>query len=194
MRRLAPIFALLLILAACGENSAGTTTSSANGDTTTAATDTTVGSATTTADSGGGDGVFVLTAVTFGEAGTVTITNIGSGPGSLAGHFLCQRPSYASVPDTMLAPGESITLTLGEDIDLGTLRPADGEVGLYSSSNFASADHILSYVEWGNAGHGRSSVAGEAGIWESFIETGEETTSITAISTPAMSPDDWDVG
>lgn len=193
MRRLAPTLALLLILAACGDEPGGTTTSSVNGDTTTAATDTTVSPTTTTGDSAGGDGVFVLTALTFGEAGTVTITNIGSGPGSLGGHFLCQRPSYAPVPDTVLGPGESITLTLGEDIDLGTLRPADGEVGLYSSSNFASADHILSYVEWGNAGHGRSSVAGEAAIWEGFVETGEETTSITATSTPATSPADWDV-
>lgn len=86
-------------------------------------TDTTADSTTTTGETGGGDSQFVLTGFTFGDVATVTITNVGSGAGSLAGHFLCQRPSYASLSDTELAAGESITLTVGEDVDLRSPHP-----------------------------------------------------------------------
>ena len=107
----------------------------------------------------------------------VIITNVGDASGNLEGHFLCQRPSYAQLPDLELGPGESVAISLGGDVFLpppgvktidaavfvGNLDAAGGEMGLYLDQSFGDADSIVAYVEWGSTGHGRSetAVAGE---------------------------------
>ena len=57
-------------------------------------------------------------------------------------------------------------LMIDEVARISALSPDSGEVGLYSISSFSSSDAILGYVEWGSSGHGRSSVAVAAGIWD----------------------------
>lgn len=155
--------------------------------------------------------VFSLTQVAFGDAAFVQITNTGNGPGDLGGHWLCQRPVYFEIPDVELGPGESVWIAAdGGDLQfvgtvvgvldaegrLGSLAPASGEVALYRSNDFSSIDAIVDYVEWGTAGHGRSSVAAGAGIWPEggFVETTADTIAITSMG--GDGPESWapDIG
>lgn len=124
---------------------------------------------------------FVITAVVFGEEGYVEVRNDGDAPGTLVGYFLCQRPLYAGLMDIGLAPGEALWVTPGDEEpsalpdgvigvqqahnSIGVLTADGGEMGLYLGNKFADAGAIQSYVEWGSSGHGRASVAVEAGIW-----------------------------
>ena len=201
MRRFLLLVALALVAAACGGSdeaaSDATTTAPPNGSTTTAI--------STTAD--GGSAVFAIEMVTFGDGAMVVITNTGAGAGDLAGHWLCQRPSYFQIPDVALEPGAQVAIALdGEGfapppgavtIDavatVGTIDPTSGELGLYSASQFDDPTSIVSYVEWGSAGHGRSSVAVAAGIWTDggFVATTPTTASLSTTAVPATGPDDW---
>jgi hypothetical protein len=193
--------ALVLVAAACSngdETASDTTTSPPPNASTTAAASTTAG---------GGSAVFAIEMVTFGDGAMVVITNTGTGTGELAGHWLCQRPSYFQIPDVALDPGEQVAIALdGAGFEpppgamivdavatVGTIDPASGELGLYSSSQFDDATDIVSYVEWGSTGHGRSSVAVAAGIWTQggFVATTPTTASLSATAVPTTGPDDW---
>ena len=223
MKRIALTLALVLVVAACGDDdSSGTTATTAaatTGVTTTAAptteaptTDapTTTAAATTTAPAtteGSGGAMFEITSVTFGAGPMVVITNLGDAPGSLAGHWLCQRPAYYELPDVQVGAGQSFAISLGgsvflpppgaitveETASLGAFNPGSGELALYSSSSFGSASDILSYVEWGTPGHGRSGTAVEAGIWVNggFVETTDETELISRTDFETVGPDGW---
>lgn len=172
MRRIALLFTLLLIVAACGGDD-----DAEGGDTGAPA----------------GDGAqFAITEVVFGDAASVTITNVGEGSGSLEGHFLCQRPSYDELGAIELDAGESATLVAGDDFSIGSLSAGDGEIGLYTSSNFSSSEDIVAYVEWGRDGHGRSDVAQAAGVWSGFVATDDSTASITTNTDPATEAGHWD--
>jgi len=149
---------------------------------------------------------FAVTAVHFGDAPMVIIENVGDETGSLAGHWLCQRPTYGELAAVEVAPGASVAVPVGggaitpppgvEVIEIsskiGSFDPTSGEVGLYSSSSFGSADAIVAYVEWGHSGHGRSGTAVAAGIWPEggFVPTDAATTGIVAGGAPA-GPDGW---
>jgi hypothetical protein len=201
MRRLFLFVALALVAAACSsgdETASDTTTSVPPNASTTAAASTTAG---------GGSAVFAIETVTFGDGAMVVITNTGTGAGELTGHWLCQRPSYFQIPDVALEPGEQVAIALdGAAFEpppgamivdavatVGTIDPNSGELGLYSSSQFDDATAIVSYVEWGSTGHGRSSVAVAAGIWTEggFVATTPTTASLSATAVPATGPDDW---
>ncbi|MCZ6567539.1 MAG: hypothetical protein O6923_04480 [Actinobacteria bacterium] len=224
MRAQAILAALTLVIAACGTasetaataeseptttirpdttTSAGATTTSAAATTTSAAVE-----ATTSTPSPSG-AHFVLTSVSLGDGGMIVITNVGDATGNLAGHFLCQRPAYFAIPDVEVPPGQFVAISTGGTVfqpppdaitidqvaTIGTLSPGDGEVGLYDSGNFGASTDILSYVEWGSSGHGRSSVAVKAGIWsDGFVQTADDSVSISANTLPAIEAAHWDVG
>lgn len=155
---------------------------------------------------------FVLWSVGLGSLSQVIVQNIGSEPGSLAGYWLCQRPSYYEFPDITVPPGELAAVAVAgrDDIfgppsfavaiegvaDLGPLDPASGEVGLYFGNDFGNPDAIISYVEWGSSGHGRSETAVSAQIWPGggFVETSEETGAISATVLPPTDPAHWTDG
>ncbi|MCZ6662935.1 MAG: hypothetical protein O6951_08430, partial [Actinobacteria bacterium] len=150
---------------------------------------------------------FVLSTVVLGDGAMVVITNIGSESGNLGGYALCQRPSYFTLSDFEVPAGQSVAISLGGDTfeppdgalvieevaRISALSPDSGEVGLYSISSFSTSDAILGYVEWGSSGHGRSSVAVAAGIWETggFVETTAETTTLTADLLQPAESGDW---
>ncbi len=221
MRAKATFTLLALLVAACGGSAdttstteaaaATTSTAPAPGTTTaaaaaTTATTTTEAQTTTTVAAEGG-AQFVLSTVVLGDGAMVVITNIGSESGNLGGHALCQRPSYFTFSDFEIPAGQSAAISLvGETFEppdgalvieevaqISALSPDSGEVGLYSISSFSTSDAILGYVEWGSSGHGRSSVAVGAGIWETggFVETTAETTTLTADLLQPAESGDW---
>lgn len=215
MKRIALILTLALVVAACGDDDSGGTTATTTAPTTQATTTaaatteapTTTAAPTTQATTTAapttappttepaGPAEFVISTVGFGAGPMVVITNTGGESGSLAGHWLCQRPSYFELPDVEVGPGQSFALSLGGDVflpppgaitaevqgNIGAIRAEGGEIGLYEGNSFGSADAIRSYVEWGSAGHGRSGTAIEAGIWDEggFVETTGDTPSIS---------------
>jgi len=221
MKRIALPIALVLILAACGDDDASvettttappsttaaeTTTTAADTTTTAADTTTTAAETTTTVADGPSGPVFQIASVTFGSP-MVTIYNIGDEDGTLAGHWLCQRPSYVEIPEISLAPGEGVAISLGGNVflpppglktaegqlNVGALNPTSGELALYSSNDFGSSEAIVSYVEWGEGDHARSSVAVGAGIWEAgaFVATTADTVLIQVTTFSDTTPGGW---
>lgn len=154
---------------------------------------------------GTGEAAFIVTTIDF-ESGVVGITNVGSAPGDLSG-WLCQRPSYAEVSAAGVEPGEMVWVAVGDDLpatsdgvaavvdrrgELGRLTADDGEMGFYADSTFGSSDSIISYVEWGSSGHGRSGVAVAAGIWpRGGVVDATGAGSITLDSSRPADPAAW---
>jgi len=108
------------------------------------------------------------------------IKNVGSNPVSFTNFSLCQFPTYWPFPvGFTLAPGAFVVVHYNQSgTDTGTdlftgpitanLLPGTGELGLYdcnACSCFGGSACIRDYVEWGNGGHVRESVAVGAGIW-----------------------------
>jgi len=211
---------LVLLVAACGGTVAETTTTIARVENTTipapsttaptpgaATTTTVVAETTTTVPTAASGPRFAMSTVALGDSAMVVITNIGDEAGSLGGHWLCQRPQYYEFPNVELAAGQSAAVSVGGDVFLpppgavviegtafiGPFSPAGGEVGFYSSNSFSNPNDIVSYVEWGSSGHGRSGTAVSAGIWldGAFVETTADSTAIIADQLPAEGPDDW---
>lgn len=122
-----------------------------------------------------GRAVFVLGDVTFGAAATIEVGNLGPDPGDLTGYWLAVHPYYLELPSTVLVPGDVLIVSIAEDADpefvvaaaelLPPLDRSSGEIGLYSSGKFGDSNAIVDYVEWGSAGHVRTGVAVDAGIW-----------------------------
>ena len=75
----------------------------------------------------------------------------------------------------------------------GPFNPESGEIGLYRTNDFGSADAIVSYVEWGSGDHGRSDTAVEAGIWVGggFVATTADSGAILATRIPPTDPGHW---
>jgi len=150
--------------------------------------------------------IFEITTVSFG-APMMVITNVGDEAGNLGGHWICQRPSYQELPAIDVGPGESVAISLGGDVflpppgaltidgqlNLGGISADGGEIGLYSTDAFSSAEAIVSYVEWGDTGHGRSGTAVEAGVWDDggFVATTGETAGIHQDTIFSMAASGW---
>ena len=151
---------------------------------------------------------FVLTEVAFGTNGYVAITNVGGATGNLEGHALCQRPAYFVLPSIEVEPFQVVWVALGDGSgitnssivalvpangQLGRVESGEGEMALYRSAQFTASEELRSYVEWGSSGHGRASLAIEAGLWEpnSFIEIPDDTFGVSSVAAEPDSPDDW---
>ena len=96
----------------------------------------------------------------------VELTNTGNEMVDVSSLWLCDFPAYDQLSTLSvvcgslnMAPGD-VTVVSGWTVD-----QSDGELGLYTSTSFASPTAIIDYVEWGSPNHTRSSVAVSAGIW-----------------------------
>ncbi|NNF32782.1 MAG: T9SS type A sorting domain-containing protein, partial [Saprospiraceae bacterium] len=100
--------------------------------------------------------------------GDIEIINTGSTSVDISTMFLCQFPTYLLMSELTIVCGDDLILDPGEAVVVGSglnLSRADGELAIYSGSNFTNSDFIVDYVEWGSSGHQRSNVAANAGIW-----------------------------
>ena len=204
----------VLVASACADDTASTTvattapaTTSAPATTQAAATTTattqapatTAAPTTTVAASTSGLQIVQVGLDTSFQEGWVLLQNTGNTPWNLSGHYLCQRPSYFALPDVTIPAGDIYWVNVGVVNDVpgvgangavGSFDPDGGEVGLYSSNSFGDANAILSYVEWGSTGHGRSSVAVAAGIWDAgdFVTVPSDLTGAISVSDSAAPP------
>ncbi len=101
-------------------------------------------------------GALQVTEIRF-ENSSGTLTNTGDVPIDLTGYWLCNRPTYVELSG-VLEPGESM------DVGLAGMTADGGELAVYTSQNFSSADDMVAYVHWAGGG-GRAETAAEAGLW-----------------------------
>ena len=99
--------------------------------------------------------------------GQVEIKNTGGSTVDISSYWLCNFPTYTQLSSLTLECG-SLNLAAGEIVAVSgfsALSAGDGEMGLYSSASFSSPAAMVSYLQWGSAGHQRESVAVAAGVW-----------------------------
>jgi hypothetical protein len=150
IRYIVPASVALLLLVSCGSDDSSGDTSVAVDET--VAVDGTVAAVEADATLG-----LQVNAVDL-DAGTAVLVNLGDEPIDLGGHWVCNRPNYAELPDVELAPGATL------EIGVGGVTEGGGEVAIYTSDSFSSSDDIVTYVQWGTGG-GRSSVAEQGSVW-----------------------------
>ena len=96
---------------------------------------------------------------------SVALKNFGSSTVDISGYWFCNFPAYGQVSSmtstVMLNPGEEINIASSVNFAV-----ADGEFGLYNTNSFGSDTAMEDYIQWGNAGHQRESVAVAKGIWD----------------------------
>ena len=191
MRRAMPlILALTLLVAACASSNdaTGDTPTTTSGSTPSEAPPTTAAeSATTTSEVSRGEvSPLVIVAVDF-EAGFILIRNDGDEDYDLTGHWICNRPTYSELPSEVLAPGRIIEI----DTAAIGLSADSGEIALYTSSDFASADDILRYVQWGSDSHGRTATAVAGGVWQDGDFVDNQGANIESTGSDPISAADW---
>jgi hypothetical protein len=101
------------------------------------------------------------------ETHEVTLTNLGTVAQNVGTWNLCYFPDYDPI-SSMVSLSGTVNLNPGGSITViwPYCRGNDGEVGLYvNAANFNLASNMRDYMEWGNAGHTRESVAVTGGYW-----------------------------
>ncbi|MCL1588393.1 MAG: hypothetical protein M3092_08240, partial [Actinomycetia bacterium] len=136
---------------------------------------------------GGGEASpLVIVAVDF-EAGLIVIRNDGDEDYDLTGHWICNRPTYSELPGEVLGSGAIIEI----DTAVIGLSADSGEIALYTSSDFGSADDILRYVQWGTDSHGRTAVAVAGGVWQDGDFVNNQSANIESSGSDPISASDW---
>ena len=130
-----------------------------------------------------GFGPVIIDRVYLDGHNMVQLRNISDAPADLDGHFLCQIPNSWPIPAGIeLGPDETIFINTGSGTDTadtpfanggtGVLGPANGELAIYRSQQFAKPDIIQSYVGW-NGAKVRLGVAQAAGIFGDPLDVAE---------------------
>ncbi len=210
MKRIA--IALTLFLAACSNASGSSDTSDAPilestspSSTAAAASSVPDGGETTTTSTTivTGDARFIIGDVAFGDSGSIEVGNLGPDAGDLTGHWVAVHPYYLELPQTVLAPGKSLVISIDEEADpelvipaaglIGPLSGTSGEVGLYSSGSFGDPDAMVDYVLWGSTNQTRYPVALAAGLWpeDATIILDGSATGLTIVDRTDPGPQGW---
>ncbi len=116
----------------------------------------------------------VFNEVQYGNRNLVELYNNGDVTVDLSTYWLCLGPgTYVQIGNVTPESG-NIQLASGEFLVLPYDMPdVEGGLGLYSMNQFANADAIVDFVQWGSGGSAREDVAVAAGIWTAgeFVPT-----------------------
>jgi len=98
----------------------------------------------------------------------VTIQNFGTTTVPISDYWFCTLLVYDQLNSFTIDSG-SLNLTAGSSVTLSglNLRDSDADLGLYTSRSFGSATAMEDFMQWGDAGNGRESVANTANLWSS---------------------------
>jgi hypothetical protein len=182
MRRVI-VLALVLTMIAAACSSEGDSSADDTSTTTSAAASTTEASGNAVSDS---SSALVIASVDF-DAGLIVLRNDGGDDYDLAGHWICNRPTYSQLPDEVLAPGGIVEI----DAAVIGLTASSGEIALYKSREFGSADDVLRYVQWGTDSHGRTGTAVAGGVWQDGDFVDNQGGNIESIGSNPISAADW---
>lgn len=192
MRRAIPfVIALTLFATACSsgssDDSAAETSTTVSSSTSTVTPTSVVPDSTTSEVVAGVEASpLVIAGVDF-EAGFILIRNDGEEDYDLTGHWVCNRPTYSELPGEVLGPGRIVEI---DSTAIG-LSAESGEIALYASSDFGSADDILRYVQWGTDSHGRTAVAVAGGVWQDGDFVDNQGGNIESTGSDPVSASDW---
>lgn len=100
------------------------------------------------------------------SANTVTIKNFGTSMVSISNYWFCSLFNYNQL-NTLTIDSGSLNLTSGATVKFSgvNLRDSDADLGLYTTNTFGVAAAMEDFMQWGDAGNGRESVANTANIW-----------------------------
>lgn len=131
---------------------------------------------------------FEINEVGLGSDGYVALTNFTGVEVTLEGLFLCREKECFALPAYVVKGGETVLVASGDGEGLenviatqfGELRPADGELALFSSENIDDPDALLLYLQWGSTPHALTSLAIERGLWfeTSYAPSGPNATRL----------------
>lgn len=126
--------------------------------------------------------------------GSFELRNTGTATVDISSYWICSRPDYEALSTLTIECG-SLFLTAGDEVVLTTtiFGSTDDELGLYLSNNggFSQASEIISYVEWGTAGGGRSVLATGKGIWDGNAVAAFSTGESLALTGNGAAAADW---
>ena len=97
----------------------------------------------------------------------VELFNAGDADVDVSSLWLCNFPAYEQIANVTVLSGNT-TIPAGGYLVVAWdgIGVDDGEMGLYSSNDFGSADSMVDYMQYGSAGHQREGVAVTAGVWD----------------------------
>lgn len=93
----------------------------------------------------------------------VVVKNFGTASKNISNYWFCARFDYNDVAtlktgNLILAPNEEISIPV-------TLDDASSDLGFYSTNTFGSSDALTDFMQYGDSGIGRESVADDKGVW-----------------------------
>lgn len=126
--------------------------------------------------------VIVINEVLYDPLGTdagnqlIELKNTGTAIGDIGGWWFCYRFDYFDIPaGVSIEPGAFLVIHLGAtgdntatDVNIqfaSALNTNSSDLSLYLDGNFTSPSSMIDFVQWGDGGNGRESVAVTAGMW-----------------------------
>ena len=127
----------------------------------------------------------------------VELINTGDEAVDVSELWLCVRPAYSQVTSLSVLSGNT-TIPAGGDlvVEWSAIQTGTGEVGLYETDAFESANAMLDYIQYGAAGQGRASVAVSAGLWEedTYVTAPAEGQTLAYLGGGATPVANWGFG
>jgi hypothetical protein len=164
-------------------------TAAAPESTTSTSAPTTSSTGETDSDAGDAASPLVVVAIDF-ATGFILIRNDGDDDYDLAGHWICNRPTYSQLPDEVLAHGDVVEI----EASVVGLNADSGELALYTSDDFSNAGDIIRYVQWGSDSHGRAATAVAGGVWQKGDFVDNQGGNLNSVGSDAVSAADWSSG
>jgi len=133
----------------------------------------------------------VITAVVFGENGSVQIANRGSDRDPFNSVWLCQDSVHLYLADMYPPPIPADATVTIEAALIGGLSIEGGELALYAGDECSEPDALFGFVQWG-AGGSRHEDAAAKGLWPAgaTVTPDPQFTSIELFGDPA-DPESW---
>ena len=134
-----------------------------------------------------------LKEIRYNQNDRFEISNLGTSTIDISDWWVCSRLTYAQLNTLTLEDG-NLNLAPGASVILSgfSLDDDEADLGIFNTNSFTSSDAIIDFVQWGNSGQGRESVAAAAGIWTAgqFVPDVADGSSIEYDGT-GDSPSDW---
>lgn len=128
----------------------------------------------------------------------VELHNAGTSEVDVSDYYLCTFPTYEQLGNLTVLVG-STTIPAGDFLVVewtaSDFTTSDGEVGLYLDNDFDNADSMADYMQYGEAGHTRESVAVEAGEWDAgeFVALASSGKTVSFFNTQGeVGEEDWE--
>ncbi len=95
-----------------------------------------------------------------------TIKNFGTSTIDISSYWFCTLFAYDQLSSLTVDSG-SLNIANGATVVISgvNLNNSDADLGLYNTNSFGSSTAMVDFMQWGDAGNGRESVANTAGIW-----------------------------